>query len=221
MKQKKKDEDVIIMTMAPVDSFNIDTNLSLYIPLIDYDVANLHYIRNVFHTLNIGYVSRVEFKTNESGGVRAFLHFESWYQNITVNNIQERILGEEGEARLVHDDPKYWILKKNINPVPENYANQLEVLRLHNLKNYSYLLEYIQTLHSTINEQSKIINTLHWWKNLHETNIEFLFKEINTIKEFLDQENNNNTDKQSHASENDWRDEGRLRKRRMVDYSEC
>jgi len=211
--------------MSPIPTLNIDNKLSLYIPVIETDVANLEYIRNVFHSLNIGAVKRVEFKTSECGyTMRAFVHFDHWYQNVCVSNLQERILGEEGEGRLVYDDPKYWILKKNTKPIPDNYAKQLEEVREHNLKNYAYLLEYIQTLHSTINEQGNIIEKLNWWNNLHETNIQYLCEEVqhlkdqNTVPHVTVSEAETLTETETER-DNNWLDEGRLRKRRLLNNS--
>jgi hypothetical protein len=153
----------------------------------------------------------------------AFVHFDKWYENICVSNLQERILGDEREGRIVYDDPKYWILKKNTNPITDNYVKQLEDIREQNQKNYAYLLEYIQTLHTTINEQAKIINNLNWYNNLHECNIKYLCEQLQIMKN--EKEHIYTKDKAIHTCEEDvdknWRDEGRLRKRRIVDYSEC
>lgn len=202
--------------MSPVPTLNIDNSLSLYIPVVESSVANLDYFKNIFHSLNIGDVKRVEFKPAECGyTMRAFVHFNKWYENICVSNLQERILGEEGEGRIVYDDPNYWILKKNTNPIPDNYTKQLEEIREQNKKNYAYLLEYIQTLHTTINEQANIIDKLNWCNNLHECNIKYLSAELNNIKEAnIEQEKKES----SVNEENNWKDDGRLRKRRNVNY---
>lgn len=205
--------------MSPIPTLNIDNDLSLYIPIVENNVANLDYFKNVFHSLNIGDVKRVEFKPAECGyTMRAFVHFNEWYQNICVSNLQERILGEEGEGRIVYDDPNYWILKKNTNPIPDNYAKQLEDIRLQNRKNYAYLLEYIQTLHTTINEQAKIMDTLDWWNNLHECNIKYLCEELQHLK---DQKHENDQEDINEDVNTNWRNPGRLRKRRHLDYSDC
>ena len=209
--------------MSPIPTMNIDQNLSLYIPCVENNVANLDFIRNVFHSLNIGYVKRVEFKSAECGyTMRAFVHFSKWYENICVSNLQERILGEEGEGRIVYDDPNYWVLKKNTNPIPDNYAKQLEDIREQNLKNYAYLLEYIQTLHNTINEQAKIMDKLNWWNNLHECNIKYLCEQMNSMKqENMDEQEDDDVYTRDEEIDTNWREQGRLRKRRYVDYSEC
>ena len=212
--------------MSPIPMLNIDQDLSLYIPVVESEVANLDYIYNIFKSLNIGEVKTVHFKPKECGYTMcAFVHFDKWYENICVSNLQERILGDEGEGRIVYDDPKYWILKKNTNPIPDNYAKQLEDIRQQNQKNYAYLLEYIQTLHTTINEQAKIMDKLNWWNNLHECNIKYLCEQIEIMKQDkMDKEETENKEElqtRHEDVESNWRDQGRLRKRRLVDYSEC
>lgn len=197
--------------MLSEPTFNIDQNLSLYIPIIDNEVAKLHYIRNVFHLLNIGDVKRVEFKIAEYGNtLRAFVHFNHWYQNICVSNLQERILGEKGEGRIVYDDPKFWILKKNTNPIVHNYAKQIQDIHEQSIKNYNYLLQYTETVHTTIYKQANIINNLLWWNNLHECNIKYLCEQLQIIKDERNEKDNTNC-----------RDLGGLRKRTHLDYSEC
>ena len=212
--------------MSPIPTMNIDQHLSLYIPVVESEVANLDYIYNVFKSLNIGEVKSVQFKPKECGYTMcAFVHFDKWYENICVSNLQERILGDEGEGRIVYDDPKYWIIKKNTNPIPDNYAKQLEDIRQQNQKNYVYLLEYIQTLHTTINEQAKIMDKLNWWNNLHECNIKYLCEQIENMKQDkMDKEETENKEElqtRHEDVESNWRDQGRLRKRRLVDYSDC
>lgn len=200
--------------MSPIPMLNIDQGLSLYIPVVENIVANFDYIQNIFHTLNIGLVKSVQFKPNECGyTMRAFIHFDNWYENICVSNLQERILSDEKEGRIVYDDPKYWILKKNTNPIPDNYAKQIEDIRQQNLKNYAYLLEYIQTLHSTINEQAKIMDKLNWRNSVDRMNMESLYHQVNNIK-------NNKYEQDILSRECKWSDEGRLRKRSIINYSE-
>ncbi len=199
--------------LSSIPSLNIDNSLSLYIPVVQSEHANLEYFKNVFHSLNIGSVKRVEFKSGECGyTMRAFVHFNYWYNNICVSNLQERILNNDDEGRLVHDDPKYWILKKNNNPIPDNFIGQLEEIRNQNIKNYTYLLEYIQTLHTTINEQAYIINKLDWSNRLHERNLAYLYQEINSINEEISK---------VICEENNSQNTSRVRKRTFVDYSEC
>lgn len=185
-------------------SLNIDNNLSLYIPVVNENEANIEYIRKIFHDLNIGYIKSIDFIKNEYSNIQAFIHFDQWYNNICVSNLQERILNEKKEAYIIYDDPKYWILKKNINPIINNYGKQLEEIYNQNEKNYSHLINHFENLHKIINNQNNIIDELKWWKDLHETNIQYLCEQINKLQE---------TNNKSH--EINWREQSRPTKRNL------
>jgi len=104
-------------------AITFDNKLSIYIPRLlggcDKDV-----IIEKFKSLNIGNVNRVDFveKKNNNGITHraAFLHFDSWEDNITTRNIQSKILIERTGARLMYNAPHYWILLKNNKPLTSN-----------------------------------------------------------------------------------------------------
>jgi hypothetical protein len=156
--------------------FTIDQSLSLYIPYIENRYANEEYIRNTFKSLNIGDVKRVDFQTkttpysDTSHGKLAFVHMERWFNNICVHNLQERILDENNEARIVHDDPQYWLLLRNKRPIPENFSEQLSLLsaRINTLEQKSMGLE-------------KTIEEMHWWIYYNNTIINFLYSNVNNM----------------------------------------
>lgn len=155
---------------------HINNKLSLFIPVVEKNVADEKYFQLIFNNLNIGYVKRVDFIEKENY-FQAFVHFHNWFQNMSVNNLHQRILENngEGEGRIVYDDPKYWILKKNNNPIPDNYA--LEINNLQNLQEKNY-----QDMNNTINQQELSIKQLNWWIKLHEANITYLISEIKELK---------------------------------------
>jgi len=90
----------------------IDQKLQVYIPLIMEEYINEEYIINVFNKLNIGKVSYVDFYNREGGGRIALICMNSWHNNITVLHLQERIINQEETARIVYDDPNYWVIMK-------------------------------------------------------------------------------------------------------------
>ena len=102
---------------------NFDSQLSLYIPRVTPDWADEDAIINIFHYQNIGYVERVDLihKIGENGKeyYQAFIHFDHWYQTSVAQNIQDRINDPERQARLVYDDPWYWMLLRNTKPRTE------------------------------------------------------------------------------------------------------
>ena len=104
---------------------SIDNTLSIYIPRVFSNITDQR-IKKIFHSLKLGNVNRVDFVARQSNsdnemdpGKMAFIHFENWIESNCVRNLQEKILSPEKEARLVYDDPYYWILLPNTNPRTE------------------------------------------------------------------------------------------------------
>ena len=95
-------------------------NMSLYIPSVTGSTTQ-EQIARVFKSLNIGVVSRVDFIDKDSqhdsatNHRMAFVHFDFWYINNTSYHLQERIL-EQGQGKIVYNDPYYWIVMENSNP---------------------------------------------------------------------------------------------------------
>jgi len=73
-------------------------------------------VSDTFENLKIGSVKRVDFvhKRNTGGEYNAvYIHFNYWYDNIAARNFQERVLDVNREARIVYDEPWYWIVLEN------------------------------------------------------------------------------------------------------------
>jgi hypothetical protein len=97
-----------------------DNKLSLFIPRVFENIREESIIK-VFETLCIGSVNYVDFvqKQGKNGKIyyAAFIHFNHWYDNTASRNFQERVLNPNKEARLVYDDPWYWIVFENTSAV--------------------------------------------------------------------------------------------------------
>ena len=140
-----------------------DNKLSLCIPRVVSEWANKDLIINKFQALNIGVIDRVDLvEKTSANGIKyymAFLHFEEWEDNAATRNIQYKILNEENNARLVYDEPWYWILLKNNNPISdEDAALQERVVQLEqqvaNLNSWNtYLYNQINFIYYTQNNQ--------------------------------------------------------------------
>jgi hypothetical protein len=91
-------------------------NISLYIPHV-YTNYDKEFIINVFKNLDIGQVKYVDFvlKFGKDGKeyYAAYVHFENWFETETAVNFQERVLNPNKEARLIYEDPWYWIVLEN------------------------------------------------------------------------------------------------------------
>ena len=92
------------------------TNLSLYIPHVFLNL-NESFIAGVFESLRIGRVDRVDFvrKSDRYGKPynAAYVHFAEWYTGPAVENFVERVKNPAKEARIVYEDPWYWIVLEN------------------------------------------------------------------------------------------------------------
>ena len=90
-------------------------NVSLYIPHVFANISKKT-VADTFDNLRIGAVKRVDFvyKKNAGGDYNAaYIHFNYWYDNIAARNFQERVLDVNREARIVYDEPWYWIVLEN------------------------------------------------------------------------------------------------------------
>jgi hypothetical protein len=94
----------------------INSAMSLYIPHVfpNFDKA---YIAGVFEFLEFGRVDHVDLvaKTDKNGKHynAAYIHFAEWSSGPLVENFQARVRNPKKEARIVHDDPWYWIVLEN------------------------------------------------------------------------------------------------------------
>mgnify|MGYP003332549523 FL=1 len=148
------------------DSFNF--TLSLYIPVITGKITEA-FIKETFHRLDVGEVSRVDFvNTTKNGRVtrQAFVHFNVWYYTKTASNLQARVLDTQINAKLVYDDPYFWPLLPTSNPASDQpeYAKETS-----NLKEYKTMI-----LQNKISELEHHIKGLTVTNNVHEKQIMYL-----------------------------------------------
>ena len=90
-------------------------NISLYIPRVFANISKER-VRIVFEELTIGKVSNIDFISKMCDQTQynsVYVHFEYWYDNTVSRNFQERVLDPNKEARIVYDDPWFWIVLEN------------------------------------------------------------------------------------------------------------
>ena len=91
-------------------------NMSVYIPHVFPNFTE-EYIASVFENLNIGVVDHVDLvaKLDRQGNPynAAYIHFKYWCYGPAAENMYYRIKDDTKEARIVHDDPWFWILLEN------------------------------------------------------------------------------------------------------------
>ena len=69
-------------------------------------------IRRSFEINNLGKVGRVDF-VDKGGYYMVFVHFTEWNNNTAAYNLREKIENPNKIAKLVYDEPWYWILLPN------------------------------------------------------------------------------------------------------------
>ena len=88
-------------------------NISLFIPHISPNFTGDD-IAKIFKKLKIGIVDMINFVSKiDRNGRRyksAYIRFESWFEGTIAANFQARVLNPKKEARIVYDDPKYWVV---------------------------------------------------------------------------------------------------------------
>ena len=90
-------------------------NISLFIPHVFSNIGQ-NMIADVFEE-TIGKVNHIDFvaKQGKDGNHFnvAYIHFDFWHDTIVTRNLQERILNDAQVARVVYDDPWYWVVLEN------------------------------------------------------------------------------------------------------------
>lgn len=169
---------------AIVSKYHIDQELSMYIPYVS---ADGEFIKNTIEDFGFGKVKRVDCvaRGNDNITSMAFIHMEHWEENSLVENFQNRIKTSDKEARIVYDDPNYWIILPNKNPMNVDVNEKINNMQ-----------SEIDNLRNDNDEFKKNIQKLRWYINLHEANlnlhkaniniqeanIEYLCKEITKLK---------------------------------------
>ena len=91
------------------------TNISLFITYVFPSITSER-IAHIFESLRIGQVSYSEFYDRlDRNGKKYYsvhIHFTHWYDNVAARNFHARVCDPNQEARLVYDDPWYWIVNK-------------------------------------------------------------------------------------------------------------
>lgn len=115
-------------------SSRIDQNLSLMIPRVFPQWVDEQTIVDIFHKQHLGLVYKVSIirmpdsKKRSYPIYQAFVYFTAWYENEIAYNFQQRIFGPKKEARIVYDDPWYWIAFENKQQRLSN--NDKRIIRL-------------------------------------------------------------------------------------------
>jgi hypothetical protein len=95
---------------------SINQQLSLFVPYMFPNITEAR-VSAVFSALLLGEVHHVDFipKTDKNGKSynAAYIHFAFWHESDTAARFQERVTNPGKEARLVYDEPWFWIVLEN------------------------------------------------------------------------------------------------------------
>jgi hypothetical protein len=115
-------------------------NKSVFIPRVFINISKER-IAELFDKLDIGIVDHIDLikkKGREGEYCAAYIHFKYWLKSTASRNFRAKLDTEEG-AKLVYDDPWYWVILKNTSkgqnktvkvatkPVPLPIAPKLEI----------------------------------------------------------------------------------------------
>ena len=101
-------------TTEKKSSFVFNPTMSLYIARV-YANITPSFIINVFEDkIRFGKIRsvRIEKIPHSKNNYSAIIQFESWNETVVTTNFQTRIF-KQGFARVVHDDPWFWIVMEN------------------------------------------------------------------------------------------------------------
>ena len=95
--------------------------MSLHIPHVYKNVTE-NMMKETFLKWNLGKVNHVDFISKKGKQYNmAFVHFDEWLEDsLNAVHMQERIKDPSKVAKLVYDDPKYWILCE-YKPEPNDF----------------------------------------------------------------------------------------------------
>ena len=150
-----------------MNQFN--NKLSVYIPHVSCEWANTNKITERFNLYEIGLVERVDLVLKPNTGsepyYHAFVHFDMWHDTPATRNLQERIFDPNRQARLVYDDPKYWILLKNKNPMTEIEVRMEK--RIEELESNSKQMKTVELGHleRIMNLETQVFGLMNYWND--------------------------------------------------------
>jgi hypothetical protein len=106
--------------------------MSVFIPHVFQNI-NKSFIVKVFENQGIAKVKSIDLvpKISKNGEEynAAYIHFDYWFTGEKSRNFQDRILNPNKEARIVYDDPWYWVILPNeTKKFTDNSGRKLSIM---------------------------------------------------------------------------------------------
>ncbi len=71
------------------------------------------FIEYIFHTQNLASLSRITLIPKYGTSLnKAIIEVDEWYNTTSSANFQARIVNPNREARIMYDDPCYWVVQE-------------------------------------------------------------------------------------------------------------
>ena len=120
LSNKIKNNRILIQHLT-MSSYETETSFysikSIYIPRIFENITQ-DKIKNIFEVLDLGIISHIDLVPRGHSKLKmAFIHFKEWFDNPSAQNLAKKILDPTTQAKIVYDDPWYWILLPNNKPI--------------------------------------------------------------------------------------------------------
>ena len=131
--------------------------LSVYIPRV-FNNISADRIAQVFQNLRLGRVHHVDFvpRVDNNEAKMAFVHFEYWNtNNPACQHLIERSQDPAREARVVYEDPYYWLVLPNHNDSASNMYNSYNMRR-----EINHLNNTIERMQREYNNVNNVLETL-------------------------------------------------------------
>lgn len=157
MSQTQNVENSQIQSNTMSNQNEIVAPLSVYIPRV-FNNISAERITQVFQNLRLGRVHHVDFvpRVDDNEAKMAFVHFEYWNtNNVACEHLIERIQDPQREARVVYEDPYYWLLLPNHNDNTSNMYNSYNMRR-----EINYLTNTVNDLRREFSNVNNVLDTL-------------------------------------------------------------
>jgi hypothetical protein len=90
---------------------------SIFIPRVFANITKERITHIVENVVPLGGVERIDIVEIDEKTNRVWIHFTHWYDTEFVNEFKKLLMDETKQAKIVYDDPWFWIVLKNTHRI--------------------------------------------------------------------------------------------------------
>ena len=90
---------------------------SIFIPRVFANITKERITHIIENVVPLGGVERVDIVEIDEKTNRVWVHFTHWYDTEFVNEFKKLLMDETKQAKIVYDDPWFWIVLKNTHRI--------------------------------------------------------------------------------------------------------